>query len=143
MGKRIDAAEVRDVIYLDMRTNGMGGQGVIEVTQGDGGVLGDGLLETSGKTVGKIDTDIIAPYVGMASLVGVSGGNKERTGQSLAVFTESAAVAGLDGEEQFAVGSGLQDVAHRLIEHSLRAAEVHRSRRAISLSTEGCQTDTP
>ncbi len=98
-GVAIDAAKVRDVINLDVRAGGMGGQGVVKVAQGDGRVLGDGLLETSGEAVGEIDTDILAPHVGVASFVGVGGGDEERAGQSLTAITESATVAGLNGEE--------------------------------------------
>lgn len=77
----------------------MGGQGVVKVAQGDGGVLGDGLLETSGEAVAEIDANVLAPYVGMAGLVGVGGGDEERTGQTLSGLTEASAVACLDSHE--------------------------------------------
>ena len=53
----------------------MGGQGVVEVSQGNGRIGADGLLETAGETVGEEYTHFIAPYIGVTGFVRIGRGN--------------------------------------------------------------------
>ena len=107
-----------------MGAGGVAGQGVVEVAEGDGWGGADGFLEAAGEAVAEIDAYLLTPDVSVAGLVGIGSGDEECAGEALAGFAETAAVAGFDGHEQFAVGCGGEDAEQAVVSHRLRAAEV-------------------